>query len=150
MLGPDGQPLPKRPRGRPRKSGSGNPTYRHEDDISRSRRDTATQSSLSTSIRPAEVPGNNAADPWFDPLYELEGAPVPTDVSRVESDASVQQNGQLTLIEIARKLPNLDTEGIIKEEPNEFAGLNQHHLELIYQLEDEKLFCGLCAYVILL
>jgi hypothetical protein len=109
-----------------------------------------------------EASGSSGPGALLDPRREdmrPEGVLTTTDVSKKqlplpasecvhhgESNTSFKQNGQESPPEM-NESHNLDASGKIKLEPNETLGLNQHHIELIYQMANERLFCKLCAYV---
>lgn len=151
------QPIPKK-RGRPRKiplPGDGSPHNTYECFPSQTRGDTAFQSHSSRPESPASDSSLTSIDddgpsvgPALDHITQEQLSPVNASEMRMETNADLNQNAEDKPMEMEVQSRHVDSGETIKLEPNEnLVGLNQHHLELIYQTDNGRLFCGLCAYV---
>jgi hypothetical protein len=160
-LDSDGQPIAKRKPGRPRKiplpvGGSLHNMYQRFP--RQTRGDTTIQLHSSRPESPASDSSDTSTDLSFDDRPGIVPAPdhitqeplppVNASVIRVETNTVLDRNAEDKPMEMEVQSRHVDTSVTLKPEPNEnLIGLNQHHLELIYQTDNGRLFCGLCAYV---
>jgi hypothetical protein len=162
VLNPNDEPMPRRTRGRPPKNCNVNPFQIAQSDLSQPQgshsvpSNSTNQADIGESnsteapfnLRPFESLDPNGDQALHDILQDQLSLAADESVHHVEANASLNQNRDVTSSQPEFGLRDLGTGGMrIKLEHNENPGLTEHHLELIYQTENGKLFCILCAYV---